>query len=672
MTFEHSVWLYITLVIVLIAGGMIALGLRRRETLLSQFAASRLLDQLTEKASQTRTLIKAALVILALAAIGIALARPQYGVEWSERKARGLDIVFVLDSSKSMLATDMRPTRLDRAKLAVIDLTERLESDRIGLVAFAGRAFLQTPPTLDYSAFRESLEAVGPGSMTSGGSDLGNAIKEAERAFPKDDNFKIIILLTDGEDLGGNAIETARDAAKNGIKVYAIGIGTPEGDYLRVRNEQGDEVFVRDSDGKPVRSQLDEATLQEIAQLTGGTYSRLSAQSLENLYDSVISTLPREERETELQERKIERFQWMISLAIICLVLDILIRRRSSAHINAALVTVALLAMIPVDSSAQDLPVPEFESEVSEETFAIPEDPREAYNQAYEALTSGDFDTAKTLYQSALSQTDDLALQRDALYNLAHSNYQAGREKYSQGDVEGALELMKTAEEQLNSVNEIDPDDSAATRDLEQVTKVREAVERLIPEENEQENQDQSDESEDGDEGSEEEQENSEDQDSEDSESQDQQDGEQEDGEQQEGDDSQEGESSDEQGEEGEQGSSEGDEQDGEQGEDGEQSSEGEEGSEEGQQSTGDPAEDMAEEEGDEAGEEEGSASQPGEESEGSEDSEGGQPMGQAMQIEGMTQEDAAALLDTLQQSEKLLPFVEQGTPRKGGKLRDW
>ena len=277
MSFEDPVWFTITPILLLLFGGMLTYGFRRRDALLGRFAASRLLEQLTERASFTRTWIKAGCILLAVLAIGTALARPQLGVEWSERKARGLDIVFILDSSKSMLATDLRPTRLDRAKLAIIDLVERLESDRIGLIAFAGQAFLQTPPTLDYSAFHESLDAIDPSIMTSGGSDLGNAINEATEAFPSENNVKVALLLTDGEDLSGNAATAAATAREDGIQVYAIGIGTPEGEYLRIRNEQGIEEFVRDANGQPVLSKLDEDTLQAIAQATGGNYSRLSS-----------------------------------------------------------------------------------------------------------------------------------------------------------------------------------------------------------------------------------------------------------------------------------------------------------------------------------------------------------------------------------------------------------
>ena len=268
-------------------------------------------------------------------------------MEWSERKARGLDIVFVLDSSKSMLATDMRPTRLARAKLAILDLVERLESDHIGLVAFAGQAFLQTPPTLDYAAFRESLESVDPHVMTRGGSDLGGALQEAAKAFPVETNVKVVVLLTDGEDLQGGALEAVQQADDQGIQVYAIGIGTPEGEYLKIRNAQGTEEFVRDAAGQPVRSQLDESTLQAIARLTGGSYSRLSSESLDALFGSVLATLPRSERESEMQEVRIERFQWLLSAACLMLVLDVLLRRR---RLSASLPAPARgLHPLPVD-----------------------------------------------------------------------------------------------------------------------------------------------------------------------------------------------------------------------------------------------------------------------------------------------------------------------------------
>lgn len=684
MIFENQIWLTLTPLIVCLFAGLFAFGLRRREALLSRFAAARLLDQLTEKASQQRTLLKAGLILLALALIGIALARPQYGVDWIERKARGLDIVFVLDSSKSMLATDLRPTRLDRAKLAIIDLVKRLESDRIGLVAFAGNAFLQTPPTLDYSAFRENLDSIGQTSISRGGSDIGRAIREAAKAFPKDNNFKVVILLTDGEDQEQQAINTARKVAKDDIKIYTIGIGTPEGEYLKVRNAKGTEEFIRDSSGQPVRSQLDERTLQEIAQITGGSYSRLSDQSLNVLYNSVLATLPREERESELQEAHIERYQWPLSAACILLVFEIFIRRRSKASIQIAVIIATTSLLLPTPSEAQkleptiipnesvDLILPPTQ-ESPEAIIHEPEtDPRVLYNQAHGQLDAGDYAEATRLYEAAIKLSEDVSLERDALYNMAHAISQVGEAALAAQDFEAAIESWKQAEALFKSANEIDPSDSNSLEDATSIEVRRNALEEFLKQQEPQDQEDQED--------------------SEDSEeSEDSADGEQ--GEQ---DQQQEGDEGEDQGEQSEEES--GDEQDGESGDESEQgeesgeqsdqegnesdSSEGEDPAEPGEstESTGDPAEDMeqqAEEqpagEGEEATDEAGSESpQPttAEEGEGAEGTPG------EVTLEGMSISEAQDLLDSLRGSEHLLPFSETSDEtrqsNRNRELRDW
>ncbi len=677
MTFENQIWLTLTPLIVLLLAGLFAFGFRRREDLLSRFAAARLIDQLTEKASQQRTLLKAGLILLALALIGVALARPQYGVDWIERKARGLDIVFVLDSSKSMLATDLRPTRLDRAKLAIIDLIKRLESDRIGLVAFAGNAFLQTPPTLDYSAFRENLDAIGQSSISRGGSDIGRAIREATKAFPKDNNFKVVILLTDGEDQEQQAIDTAREVAKEGIKIYTIGIGTPEGEYLKVRNAEGTEEFIRDSSGQPVRSQLDERTLQEIAQITGGSYSRLSDQSLNTLYNSVLATLPREERESELQETRIERYQWALSVACILLVLEIFIRRRSKASIQLAVIIAASALFLPTPSEAQELP----STAASTESLNLPlpppqkspeaiihepeTDPRVLYNQAHELLSAGDYVEATRLYEEAIELSEDVSLERDALYNMAHAINQVGEAALEAQDFETAIESWKQAEALFKSANEIDSSDTNSIEDATSTEARRKALEEFLKQQEPQEQQDQEDqdseESEDGEEGDEDEQQKGD-------EGEDQ-------GEQSEGESGEQGEegSESEQGQNGDQSEQEGD---------GSESSEGEESEQPGEstESTGDPAEDMeqqAEEqaagEGEQATDEQGSESpQPttGEEGEAADGAPG------EMTIEGMSISEAQDLLDSLRGSEHLLPFSEPSDEtrqsNRNREIRDW
>ena len=496
MTFENPVWLTLTPLIVLTIAGLVAFGLRRREALLVQFVAARLLDQLTETTSLQRTWVKTCLLLFACACIGIALARPQYGVEFVERKARGLDLVFVLDSSKSMLATDIRPSRLERAKLAIIDLVNRLESDRIGLVAFAGSAFLQTPPTLDYSAFRENLNSIGPGIISRGGSNLGQALREAVKAFPQDNNFKVVVLLTDGEDLSAQAIDTAREIAKDGIKVYSIGIGTPEGTYLKVRNNDGIEEYVRDASGQPVRSQLDEATLQKIAQLTGGSYSRLVDQSLETLYNSVLATLPRQERESELQETRIERYQWALLAAVICLILESLILRRSKTSAQIAAVFVSFSLFSPTPSRANDtvdLQPEEIVEDIAEKPIT---DPRVLYNQAHEYFVDGDYPIAQTYYEQALERGKNLDLKRDTLYNLAHVSNQLGEIALQEQDYETAIENWKQAEALFQSVSEIDPNDTTGQEDAKKLESRRKALEEFLEQQQSQDQPSSSDENE--------------------------------------------------------------------------------------------------------------------------------------------------------------------------------
>ena len=659
MSFEDPVWLRITPILVLLFGGILAYGFRQRDALLGRFAASRLLDQLTEKASLTRAWIKAGCILLAVLAIGIAHARPQLGVEWSERKARGLDIVFILDSSKSMLATDLRPTRLDRAKLAIIDLIERLEGDRIGLIAFAGQAFLQTPPTLDYSAFRESLDAIDPSIMTSGGSDLGNAIDEATKAFPSQNNVKVVVLLTDGEDLSGNAASAATRAREDGIQVFTIGIGTPEGEYLRIRNEQGIEEFVRDSSGQPVLSKLDENTLQTIAQATGGIYSQLSSDSLDQLYNSVIARLPREERESELQEIGIERFQWALTLALIFLVFDILIRRRRSATIHAGMLILATLTLSPTDTIAETGSNPNAYSN---------------YNAAYRALTQGYYEAAQAGYENVLSNTNDLNLQRDALYNLAHATYQQGHTSYESGDLQAALIQVEKAEALFQSAQEIDTSDTSIQADIDQVSRVREAIEKLIEQQQSQDNEEQSGESEENQDSSGEGEDSEDSQNSEQSETSEQGENSSKDQQNQENDS---GEESSEQSNQHQEGSEGGpSEESGDQKNQEATDEEGEGSSANDQESTEDPLDDIPQSQsGEESGEsrdEEGQQAVATEATEGEsqQDDQAGSMSSEV--IEGMTEAEAAALLDSLRGKETLLPFNNQARGERSGDSRDW
>ena len=248
---------------------------RRKQ--LALFAAPELLADLLGSHSPARRAAKHVLLALAVAGIGLALARPQWGETTEVSTALGEDILFVLDCSKSMLAADVPPNRLTRAKYAVLDFVQKHGRGRVGLVAFAGQAFLQCPLTFDYDAFREALLAVDEKTIPVPGTDIGRALNEGFRAMEKNDRRKVMVLLTDGEDLEKSGITTAQALAGKGIVVHAVGVGTAAGSPIQIVNERGLPDFVRDQDGSVVISHLDETTLTAIARATHGSYEPLGA-----------------------------------------------------------------------------------------------------------------------------------------------------------------------------------------------------------------------------------------------------------------------------------------------------------------------------------------------------------------------------------------------------------
>ena len=196
----------------------------RQRAELTKFASASLIAQLTASVSPARRQLKRALVIAGVACLAVALARPLVGFRWEEARRKGLDLMFAVDTSKSMLAQDVKPDRLTRAKMAVEDLLAKMDGDRVGLVAFAGNAFLQCPLTLDYDAFRQSLDALDTKIIPRGGTDIASAIHETEAALEGNgNNERILVLLTDGEDLEGSALDAARAAARHGLKIFTVG-----------------------------------------------------------------------------------------------------------------------------------------------------------------------------------------------------------------------------------------------------------------------------------------------------------------------------------------------------------------------------------------------------------------------------------------------------------------
>ncbi len=304
---------------------------QQRQVQMERFAAAHLLGRLTRNISPRRRLLKKGLWLLALFCCFLALARPQYGFKWVEVKRKGIDILFVLDTSKSMLTEDIRPNRLERAKLAIIDFVSQLEGDRVGLLPFAGSAFLMCPLTIDYSAFEESLTTVNTTTIPRGGTDLAKAIAVAESSLSGNANYKILILLTDGENLEGDALAAATKAARNGMTIFTVGVGTTEGELIPL-SANGPGQFVKDESGKFITSRLDEKALTAIADAAGGIYMPLgkNGEGLERIYQQKLSLIPKKELAEKKHKEPLERFSWPLGSAILLLMVEFVISGRKS------------------------------------------------------------------------------------------------------------------------------------------------------------------------------------------------------------------------------------------------------------------------------------------------------------------------------------------------------
>jgi len=270
--FAEPRWLWLAAVAPALLALLHAHAARRRREQIARMASPQFVQELTTSHSPTRRRFKNILLLLAFGFAGLALARPQWGSVGANHAWLGEDVVFVLDCSQSMTATDVTPSRLQRAKFSILDFVHRQSHGRVGLVAFAGSAFIQCPLTFDAGAFEETLLSVDEKTIPVPGTDIGRALNEAYRAMDINARRKMVVLVTDGEDLEKSGIAAARRLATNGVVVFTIGVGTPAGKELQTLNAAGQPELVRDAKGEIVRSQLDETTLHDIAQATGGNY----------------------------------------------------------------------------------------------------------------------------------------------------------------------------------------------------------------------------------------------------------------------------------------------------------------------------------------------------------------------------------------------------------------
>src|SRR5215471_11065235 len=415
---------------------------QRQRVALTQFVSARLLPKLASSISTSRKLAKRVLFTLGVAFIFIALARPQVGFEFQETHRRGLELLFAVDTSKSMLAQDVKPNRLTRAKLAVTDLVTKLNGDGVGLIAFAGSSFLQCPVTIDYDAFRESLDALDVNVIPRGGTDIASAIHEAEAVFKtRTAADKILILITDGEDLGGEAITAAQSAAKNGVKIFTVGVGSTTGELVPVPSENGGTDFAKDENGRPVRSHLDETTLKKIAETTGGMYQPLGAQGegLTNIYERGLTSFTRQDLKAREARIPLEKFHWALLAALLCFIAELLIgnRRRTpmprlrTATAAAALLLFAGLACTQASPQSAEQAYQKGDFAKSQQDYAAiaAKEPAKAelqFNTGSAAYKAGEYAQAASGFEKSL-KTEQVPLQQEAYYNLGNTKYRLGQ-----------------------------------------------------------------------------------------------------------------------------------------------------------------------------------------------------------------------------------------------------
>lgn len=328
--FAEPRWLWLA-----VAGPLLLFALQRyaaraRARQLAKIATAHFIPELTRSHSPARRAVKQVLMLLAVALLGMAMARPQWGEQrLAEQQLTGEDVMFVLDCSRSMWSTDVPPNRIERARLALEEFIHRRSGGRVGLVAFSGEAFLQCPLTFDYNAFEDALAAVDDKTIAVPGTDIGRALDEANHGMEKDSRRKIIVLLTDGEDLEGGGVEQAVQLAKQGVVIYTVGVGTPAGSQIQIVDDHGQTQWLRDKDGEIVHSHLDEATLRKIAESTHGAYFPLGprGEGLTRVQNDVTLMTARADA-AQARKLGIDRFHVPIAIALAGLVGESLISTR--------------------------------------------------------------------------------------------------------------------------------------------------------------------------------------------------------------------------------------------------------------------------------------------------------------------------------------------------------
>jgi Ca-activated chloride channel family protein len=420
----------------------------RRVELLRRLVAPRLQDRLAGTVSIVKRRVRFALLLLALAAIVVSLAQPRLGFTWEESKRKGRDILIAIDVSKSMLSTDVAPNRLTRAKFAAQDLIAQLGGDRVGLIAFAGSAFLQAPLTADFGAVLNSLNELDTEIIPRGGTNLAEAIRVAVEAFGKgESDHRALIIFTDGEELDADGLQAA-EKQKDALKIFGVGVGSADGSLIPV---PGRSDFLKDESGQFVKSRLDEARLRKIAEMTGGFYVHLQNGPAEmtRIVRDGLSKMSEQDIDAKLSRQPIERYQWPLGAGIVLLIISMLLgeRRRGVGRVVSRVAAMlAVLGGLGLATAAAESPANlyadgKFEDAQQAWQRLAEKNPKSgalAFNLGAAAYKNKDLDTALKAFSQALT-TEDASLRAKAEYNLGNTLFQRGSAKKDIKTLEDAL-----------------------------------------------------------------------------------------------------------------------------------------------------------------------------------------------------------------------------------------
>ena len=329
--FEHIEYLYALLLIPFFSLLFILYRFWKARAV-KKFGEPEVIRQLMPLTSYKKGVLKFFLLMLAFVSLIFGLANPQVGSKLEKVQRKGADLMIALDVSNSMLAQDIRPDRLTRAVQGITKLVDRLEGDRIGIVVFAGKAYVQLPITTDYAAAKLFLSTISTRMVPSQGTAISEAIDLSVSSFHADERSKAIIIITDGENHEGDAVASASAAAEEGIKIFAIGMGSPDGTPIPLYDEYGRQTgYKNDRNGQVIVSRLDETTLQQVASAGNGIYVRASSgqDGLGKILDE-INALEKQEIETKMFSEYEGRFQYFLAISIILLMLEFLISERKS------------------------------------------------------------------------------------------------------------------------------------------------------------------------------------------------------------------------------------------------------------------------------------------------------------------------------------------------------